>query len=213
MENTEKMFTDEDHIGLVYHIAQELAVNNETCIRAFGKDVAEYIGEGYLALQVAKRNFKPEYGFKFSTYASKVIRDRIIQAARRSSLIKIGFQARYQAMRSMQGREVKSGSEKKAADALKVMTAQLIPITPDNNNYFSCTDKPPEWEITEELLTRVDTLDERTKFVLMRRFGLDGEEPETLQEVGEKMDPPVTRERVRQIERNGLLKLKDLLQV
>ena len=52
----------------------------------------------------------------------------------------------------------------------------------------------------------LDTLTDREKTVLIKRFGLDGNEPMTLEEVGREMD--VTRERIRQIEKKGLTKLK-----
>ncbi len=45
--------------------------------------------------------------------------------------------------------------------------------------------------------------------VLRRRFGLDGEPPETLEAIGRRMS--LSRERVRQIEANALRKLRALL--
>jgi len=199
----------EEHIGLVYHIAQELANTDEACIRAFGRDVREYLGEGFLALQIAKKNFKPELGWKFSTYASEVIRDRLVQAARRSTLIKVSYQARYQASRAIQGKDVKPGDEQKVKDALRVMCNGILPIT----DYAAKgeTDDSPAWELLEELNTRLNELDDRTKAVLVMRYGLDGNEPLTLEEVGKKLDPPVTRERVRQIEKIGLTKLREVI--
>ncbi len=47
----------------------------------------------------------------------------------------------------------------------------------------------------------------RQKEVLLRRFGLAGKAPETLQSIGN--DLGITRERVRQMEKSGFLKLKD----
>jgi RNA polymerase primary sigma factor len=203
------MSNAEDHIGLVYSIAQELANTEEVCIRAFGRDVSEYLGEGFLALQTAKKNFKPELGWKFSTYASEVIRDRLIQAARRSTLIKVSYQARYQAARAIQGKEIKPEDEQKVKDALKIMRNGIVPILDVNEK--GDNDGTPTWEIAEELNTRLDKLDERTRTVLVMRYGLDGNEPLTLEEVGKKLDPPVTRERVRQIEKLGLTKLKEVV--
>jgi RNA polymerase sigma factor (sigma-70 family) len=200
---------ERDHIGLVYRVAQELANTDEVCIRAFGKDVCEYLGEGFLALKIAKNNYKPELGWKFSTYATEVIRDRLIQAARRSTLIKVSYQARYQANRHIQGKEVKEGDCQKVKDALRVMHNNILPISEFSEKGRS--DNDPEWEVMEELYSRIGELDERSKKVLSMRFGLDNNEPLTLEEVGAKLDPPVTRERVRQIEKEALIKLKDLI--
>lgn len=53
-------------------------------------------------------------------------------------------------------------------------------------------------------------LTERERFVLLRRFGLDGESQKTLEGIGHEMG--VTRERVRQIEAKALLKLRNSMQ-
>lgn len=66
---------------------------------------------------------------------------------------------------------------------------------------------------TEELglaLNGIDKLDDRAAEVLRMRFGLDGNEPRTLQEIGDRLG--YTRERVRQIEREALMKLREHLQ-
>jgi DNA-directed RNA polymerase sigma subunit (sigma70/sigma32) len=44
---------------------------------------------------------------------------------------------------------------------------------------------------------------------MRRRFGLDGDEPETLEAIGRRLD--YSRERIRQIETAGLRKLRALL--
>jgi RNA polymerase primary sigma factor len=49
-------------------------------------------------------------------------------------------------------------------------------------------------------------LTQRERKVLEYRYGLKGEHPRTLEEVGQKFD--VTRERIRQIEAKALRKLK-----
>lgn len=204
-----KEINEEEHIGLVYRVAQELANTEEICIRVFGKDVSEYLGEGFLALQIAKKNFKPELGWKFSTYATEVIRDRLIQSARQATLIKVSYQARYQAFRAMQGKEIKSGDEQKVKDALKVMSNGIVSIS--NLIEQNLVEDSLDSEIAEELYTRLNELDERTRNVLVMRYGLDGNDPLTLEEVGNILEPPITRERVRQIEKKGLEQLKGIV--
>ena len=53
-------------------------------------------------------------------------------------------------------------------------------------------------------------LNEREKFIIESRFGLNGDKRETLESIGRKLK--VTRERIRQIEKNALLKIKQSLE-
>ncbi len=50
------------------------------------------------------------------------------------------------------------------------------------------------------------TLPDKQRIVIMRRFGLDNDDPATLETLADEMG--VTRERVRQIQQEALLKLK-----
>ena len=60
----------------------------------------------------------------------------------------------------------------------------------------------------EALRTILKSLSHRERRVLELRYGLDGEQPRTLDEVGRAFN--VTRERIRQIENQGLKKLRAL---
>ncbi len=57
-----------------------------------------------------------------------------------------------------------------------------------------------------ELAEAVERLNPRMKHVVVRRFGLDGQPPQTLEEVGS--DLGITRERVRQLETRALRELR-----
>ena len=60
----------------------------------------------------------------------------------------------------------------------------------------------------EDIDRALDSLPERERKVIELRFGLKGESPLTLEEVGRAFG--VTRERIRQIENNTLKKLESL---
>jgi len=71
------------------------------------------------------------------------------------------------------------------------------------------TPTPQEYVLAEDDVSMIyrmlETIDDREATILRLRFGLDGEEPLTLKEIGERVD--LTRERVRQIEAEALRKL------
>jgi RNA polymerase primary sigma factor len=66
-------------------------------------------------------------------------------------------------------------------------------------------DEMLEGDVMACIMQTMHQLDERETTVLRMRFGLDGMEPHTLKEIGEKL--ALTRERVRQIETEALRKL------
>ena len=64
-------------------------------------------------------------------------------------------------------------------------------------------------DMLEEVDELLDMLGDRERMIINSRFGLDGQEPKTLEEIGETFG--VTRERIRQLQNAALLKLRGAL--
>lgn len=64
-------------------------------------------------------------------------------------------------------------------------------------------------DLRDEVGDLLDTLDDRERKIINSRFGLDGEKPSTLEEVGERFG--VTRERIRQLQNIALHKMRKAL--
>jgi RNA polymerase primary sigma factor len=64
-------------------------------------------------------------------------------------------------------------------------------------------------DLRDEVGDLLDVLDERERKIINSRFGLDGQKPKTLEEVGEKFG--VTRERIRQLQNIALHKMRRAL--
>ena len=94
------------------------------------------------------------------------------------------------------------------------------PVGDDNSNSYSEMvederavnpyDELEDKTVTGMLQDMVKHLDEREATILRFRFGLDGGNEKTLEEVGEKFG--VTRERVRQIQNLALRKLRKMIE-
>jgi RNA polymerase primary sigma factor len=62
-------------------------------------------------------------------------------------------------------------------------------------------------ELKQSIKEMLEQLTEQEKKIIIMRFGLDGSEPKTLREIGEKLG--ISRERVRQLETRAKKKMKD----
>ena len=78
-------------------------------------------------------------------------------------------------------------------------------LVPDTNNP-SPDEQVSDDDQLRQLATLLEEIDERAAKILKLRYGLEGEDPMTLKEIGLRIG--LTRERVRQIEHESLAKLR-----
>src|SRR5574342_630651 len=110
-------------------------------------------------------------------------------------------------------------SEEEVAKTLSISQSHLsldAPLTPGEDNklldYLPDTQNPgPDDEIFERALSEsiegvLSTLKDREAKILRLYFGLEGQEPMTLEEIGSLLG--ITRERVRQIKEKALARLR-----
>ena len=86
-----------------------------------------------------------------------------------------------------------------------VSLIDLLPCATEDNP-DSCAEKK---ELSVLVRVWLGKLSDKQRNVIMRRFGLDNDDPSTLEELAAEIG--VTRERVRQIQQEALIKLKRLL--
>ncbi|MFA1642084.1 RNA polymerase sigma factor RpoD/SigA [Chryseomicrobium imtechense] len=91
-------------------------------------------------------------------------------------------------------------------DFINLDSADNILLSHDIIQYFDAERTIEQKALTEELIRVMSDLKDREREVIISRFGLDGGEPKTLEEVGKIFG--VTRERIRQIEAKALRKLQ-----
>jgi RNA polymerase sigma factor (sigma-70 family) len=200
-----------------------------------GMPLADLVQEGNLGLFRAVERYDPERGFRFSTYAIWWIRQAITRAlAERSRLVRLpvhlgdllGQVAR--ATASLQQQLGRDPSPEEIARSLDVPVAQVQDVLA-----YSAEPASLEAEVTESggslgdlvaddgvtveeraeederrdwLEDALDQLEPRERAIVARRFGLEGEKPQTFAEIGRTMN--LSKERVRQIQEEALRKLR-----
>ncbi|MFD5448440.1 sigma-70 family RNA polymerase sigma factor [Streptomyces sp. NPDC003470] len=192
-----------------------------------GLDYEDLLQHGFLGLLRAARKFDCTRGFKFSTYATWWIRQSITRAiADEGALIRVPVHMHEQMRKVARAERALAAEGRRAGDAdvavrcdmtlqkvqeirrLTHRTDSLDRVIGDGATLADFVGEthtlpPVEAQVVgalyvDDVLALVDTFTEREARILVRRLGLDGDEPSTLDELGREFG--VTRERIRQIE-------------
>jgi RNA polymerase nonessential primary-like sigma factor len=206
----------EHHLGLVVMMARRYVGR--------GLPLLDLIEEGNLGLLTAARKFDPELGYRLSTYAKWWIREGIEMALMtQSRVVRLPIHLSRSAKQQAKRLSAASDEPGQAAPA-NTLPADLIALLDDDDRDGSlllqeleaADESRPESALSlhqrqAQVRAALDELSEKERTVIEGRFGLRRDESRTLEAIGKELG--LTYERVRQIEKAALVKLRDVFAV
>jgi len=170
--------------------------------RGLGVSFLDLIHEGNLGLIEAARRFDPSRNVKFITYAVWWIREALLHVlADQTRAICFPpklFATLHRNIADVSLSDPVSGrGDRSGGELADVLALDLVPPIEDEMIHQSDLD---------ELTAALRDLDGKEREVVRLRFGLEDDEPRTLQEIGDRLH--LSRERVRQIESRAKEKLR-----
>ncbi|MBE0461027.1 MAG: RNA polymerase sigma factor RpoD/SigA [Candidatus Aminicenantes bacterium] len=203
--------------------------------RGMGLGLLDLIHEGNIGLIEAAKRYDPAKNVKFISYAVWWIRQAVIHALSHYSRIyhipqKISDQmSEMKRVKSALKKELgREPTRQEIAKRMKKTVEEIEDMEILNGRDVSLSDRyydedvevgdrvqdsySPSVEyqiiknsIQEQVRAILNELDKKEALVLKLRFGLDDDQPRTLQEIGDGIN--LTRERIRQIEKKAMQKL------
>lgn len=203
-----------------------------------GLPFLDLIAAGNLALFRAVEKFDTSFDCRFSTYATQWIKQGVIRAIEteapkihipsymqeiKRKVDRLAAEKRAigetmslqelvaEAFPDFTSRRVRQVSENlKSAYSVSNVSSQTLLSDPEEPGAAADPSSPMSGVDSRSLLWQVmEDLPERDRLILQMRFGIDNGEEMTLSEIAESLDPPLTRERVRQIIRSSIQALRD----